>query len=591
MPGTPDQRLLEVLQSRRMISSDERTSMTLSRTMVGFPALVVLLATLICFGNSLGGEFVADDYLVVVGNTAIQSFASIPRLFTQSFLFNYPEHGLYRPLSYVSFAINYLFGELNPFGYHLFNLLIHALNGLLVYLLAQEYTGRGTLALSASLLFVAHPVHTEAVSNIAGRPEMLAAAGVLLAWLFHTQERLPHRHWFSSAAYFLGLLAKESAIVLPGVLILADYCARRPSSSKYSAKDLYKYAGYFLVTALYLAIRVAVLNRIGDSVAATVFKDASLQTRILTMSLAFVRYFKLLIWPRELMALYDFSVIPLTPRITLPVAFSMIIIAGIVSVGVWCLWRRRFAAFAILFFFVTISPVSNLVFPTGILIAERALYLPVLGICLLAAGVFAKLFERNLAWRAIALSCLILILSAAAVRDYSRNADWFNQVAYLRGLLRTLPDSPLTPRTLEELGARLAVKGEYNEALGHLKRALELRPNSVDAAYNAALMLERLDRRDEALKYLEDAARMSPGDVEIRNYYASALLRGNQLDRARVELEAVIAMKPDIAEAHNSLGIVYTKQQLYEKARAEFEAALKIRPDDANAINNLQLLK
>jgi len=553
------------------------------------PALLIFLVTFVSFGSSLRGKFVADDYLVIVGNNDIQSVSSIPRLFAQNYISNYPDQGLYRPLSNLSFALNYLFGKLNPFGYHLLNLLLHAFNGLLVYSLARRYTGRDLMSLSAALLFIAHPVHTEAVSNIAGRPEMLANAAVLLAWLFYSQENGQHWYWLSLTAYFFGLLAKESAVVLIGVLVLADQCSgSRPA---YSNKTLKRYAGYLFVTGLYLLIRISVLHRFGVPVSASVFKDASVKTRVLTMSLACMRYFKLLIWPRDLIALYDFSVIPLTAHVTVPVFLSIMTIVGILLLGIWCVWHQRLVGFAILFFFVTISPVSNVIFPTGILMAERVLYLPVCGICLLVAGLLDALFRRRQPWRATALACFCLIQTAAMLGDNDRNPVWLDQIAYLKGLVRGLPNSPLAPKAIEELGSRLALDRKYSEAIGYLERAMELSPKSVDAAYNAGLVLEKLDRQDEAIGCLKHAVQISPQDVEIRNYYAAALLRSNQLDLARDEFEAVIAMKSDLAEAHNSLGVVYAKQQRYEQARHEFETALEIKPDYSDAMNNLQLLK
>ncbi len=548
-------------------------------------ALLILVVTFVCFGTSLRGEFVADDFLVVVGNKTIQSFSSIPQLFRQSYLFGHPDQGAYRPLSNVTFAFNFLLGKLNPLSYHLFNLLLHALNGFLIFILVPKYLGRNRLALFTSLLFIVHPVHTEAVSNIAGRPEMLASAGLLLGWLFFIKEGQPYYYWLSLVVYFLGLLAKENAIVLPGVLILAFLCTGKQKA------PAYKYVGYLLVAGLYMLLRFWVLHGVGVPVAATLFKNSSLQTRIFTMSLGFVRYFKLLIWPRQLAALYDFSVIPLTSSLTPMVALSIVIIAGLLAIGVWCLWHQRLASFAILFFFVTISPVSNLIFPTGILIAERVLYLPACSVCLLAAALFDRLFERKLPWRAIGLALFCMVLCAAAVRDNYRNGDWFDQIAYLRGLARALPDSPMAPNTLEELGARLSLKGEYDEAIRYMRRALELRPDSVNAAYNTGILLGRVNRQDEAISFLERAARLAPKDIEIRNYYASALFRRNELDRARVEFESIIAFKPDAAEAHNSLGILYLRQQLLEKARAQFETALRIKPDYSDAAKNLQQLK
>jgi|SRR5579884_634931 len=487
----------------------------------GLPALAIMVVTFLSFGSMLRAQFAADDYLLIVANTSIQSLTSLPKLFTSSYI---PGQGLYRPLSSATFAVNYAIGHLNPAGYHLTNVLLHALNGFLVYLLVQYYTGRKPIALLSSLVFIAHPVHTEAVSNIAGRPELLAAGAILVAWLLYVREE-QHYYWLSLAAYFLGLLAKESAIVLVGILVLADVCEGRSAERLFTRVRLNRYGGYIAVSGLYLLIRILVLHRVGVPTGATVFKDASLQTRVLTMSVVFTRYLKLLIWPGELTALYDFSIVPLTSHLTVQAAVSIAGIIALLAFGILCIRQQPLVAFAVLFVFVTLSPVSNVIFPTGILMAERVLYLPVLSFCVLFAAAVDILSQPKLLWRTAAVGTFCVIQVAAMMRDYRRNADWFDQIAYDRSLVQTLPNSPLKPQILEELGARLTMAGQYPEALGYLKTACELSPKSADAAYDVGLVLEKLNRPDEALQYLRKAAELTPNDAEIQAHYAAAAAR------------------------------------------------------------------
>src|SRR5437868_962594 len=146
--------------------------------------IIILLVTALCFWNSLSGQFVGDDHVIILKNETVKSITKLPKLFVQSYWGEgYNEQSNYRPLTNVSFAMNYLAGGLNPMGYHLLNLLLHALNGYLIYRLALHYTKREMLSLATALLFVAHPIHTEAVSQIAGRTELLACSLALLSWL------------------------------------------------------------------------------------------------------------------------------------------------------------------------------------------------------------------------------------------------------------------------------------------------------------------------------------------------------------------------------------------------------------------------
>ncbi len=538
--------------------------------------------TFICFGNSLRGEFVADDYFVVVGNRYIQSVETLPQLFTHSYFYNNPSQGFYRPLANLSFALNYGLGRLNPWGYHLINLLLHAFNGLLVYWLACRYTGREGVSLWIALLFVAHPVHVEVVSNIAGRPELLACSGVLLAWFFYRPDSDWRYYGLSLFAYFLGLLAKESAVVLPGILILTDLCERHDNTEAFWPNAARRYTGYLLVLGTYLLIRVSAVKQVGIPVVVTLFKAAPLQTRVLTMSLAVLRYLKLMVWPRDLIALYDFSVIPLTTTLSFSVVFALMLILLLLAVALWQFRTRPLLSFAILFFFMTISPVSNIVVATGVLVADRVLYLSVLGICAVVAAA-----RRT---GSVMVIAMLAILLAAALRDNTRNQDWMNQIAYLQALVRDLPNSPYKARNLEELGSRLAMKQDYESAASYLKQAVAINPSSIDGTYNTGLILDKLHRSDEALTYLGKAARLSPRDIEIRNVYAAKLLQANRLEPARDEFEAVIAINPNVAASHNSLGIIYARENQPERAREEFMMALRLQPDYPEAAHNLELL-
>src|SRR5262249_48983466 len=174
--------------------NEDSQKQTRSKSLLLF--LFILFTTLLCYWNSLLGEFVGDDHIVVERNRDIRSLSYIPKLFHQNYWGEgYEDQGNYRPLTNVSFAVNYAVGGLEPFGYHLLNVLLHAANGALVFLLIRRYTKHEYLSLAAALLFIVHPVHVEAVSQIAGRTELLAGVFCLLSWFSYINKERGKRYY------------------------------------------------------------------------------------------------------------------------------------------------------------------------------------------------------------------------------------------------------------------------------------------------------------------------------------------------------------------------------------------------------------
>jgi protein O-mannosyl-transferase len=558
------------------------------------PAAVILLICFCCYGITLEADFVADDKILIVHRDSIKTLSSIPQLFRESYWGkDYLEYGLYRPIPNVTYALNYAFGGLDPLGYHLVNLILHFCNCLLIYRLAIYYCQREFIALTTALLFAAHPVHTEAVSNIAGRPELLGTLFVLLCWLAYLyRERSRYFYLLSLFFYLLGLFSKENAIVLIVLLVLADLCQHwQDWPGRIKQYSLY-YGGFLLVAAGYLILRVIVTKQLGVDLAITYFRgDDAFLTRLFTMSLGFIKYFPLLIWPDELNAFYDFSMIPLTPTLTLPVLLSMVFIIIVIVIGVVLLRYQRLSAFAILSFFILMFPVSNLLIITGIFLAERLLYLPVLSICLLVAAGLDYLARHYRYGRPIAIGICLILLTLSIVRDYWRNLDWHNTAAFNQAFIRDAPHSARASMMLVDQGSGLFKIGDYTSALAIFQRAVEVFPNLPRAQYNLGLTLIKLNRSNEAFTPLQTAARLIPKDAEYRNRYGTLLLTNNQLNEAMIEFQAAIENKSDYAEAHNNLGVVYARLNRDQDARREFDTALKINPNYQAAANNLAMLK
>jgi hypothetical protein len=238
----------------------------------GLVAAAVFGLAVLAYANSLANGFVLDDVRLIPANPLVRSLGNLPELFAADYWEPGFRGGLYRPLVMTSYALNHALGGLEPWGYHAVNVLLHAAVSLLVFGLLRTLVDRYTAAI-AGLLFAAHAVHAEAVANIAGRAELLAAAGFVLALRCHVaRERAADRPGLLYAvglgSFALALLSKESAITLPAVLLLWDVCFADVRASGLGARLrhllshrlLPVYAGYAAVALVYLAARSLALS-------------------------------------------------------------------------------------------------------------------------------------------------------------------------------------------------------------------------------------------------------------------------------------------------------------------------------------------
>lgn len=281
--------------------------------------LVIALVVTIGYANSLNCGFAQDDVYVTFNRT-LRDLLHIYRAFAQPYWgTGYEELATYRPVVNISLALNYAVHGFHPLGYHFVNLVLHAFNCCLLYGLVYAYTRWSQLALFTALLFAAHPVHVEAVTQVVGRTELLAAGFGFLSW--HAYLRIGegrHWRWLAWAAFAGGMYAKESALTLIGVIGLAELCAGRLRTRQEWQRAALDATGYLVVAASYILIRRLVNGQFGVHGDQTFFHGDPWHTRFLTMAQGMVEYFRLLVFPYRLCAFYDFSFFPkvstLTPR-------------------------------------------------------------------------------------------------------------------------------------------------------------------------------------------------------------------------------------------------------------------------------------
>ncbi|MGH9750908.1 MAG: protein O-mannosyl-transferase TMTC1-related protein, partial [Candidatus Polarisedimenticolia bacterium] len=362
------------------------------------------LAAALLYLPTLRHDFVFDDHAVIGLNPLLQDARTMPRVLLSPWWNTGSHRGLlYRPLTSLSFAADRaLAGGLRPAWFHAVNVVLHALATLLVTRLAIQILPGLAGPAAAGLLFAVHPVHVEAVAGVVGRAEILAACGAVGALLCHRRAQAGDRFplWAASAwvVFLLGLGGKESAAVAPALCLLADAAFPRPAPRR----RWILYAGYGAVLGTYLLARRFVLGSFGlgepipfvDNPAAAA---GPIQGRLTALGVA-LRYAGLLLWPRHLSADYSYDQIPVVRTPADPWAIGgLLLVGGVIGAGAWLLRRAPAYGFALLFTAAAFAPTCNLLLFIGTLMAERLLYLPSAGACLLAGALAGALAAR---WRA-----------------------------------------------------------------------------------------------------------------------------------------------------------------------------------------------
>lgn len=616
----------------------------LPRRLAIFLVLLALLAV-IPYYNALSNGFVLDDIDIIVQNPVIRDVANLGTIFTTHYwgrgqkIVQGTDPGLYRPLTVFTYAVDYHFWKLNPRGYHLVNILLHTATTLLFFFIAVDVLEFPMAAFTAASIFAVHPVHTEAVTGIVGRAEVLAALFFLLAfWFGHLQtmsgsrSKSPALGWrsmFSLGAaalfYLLGLFSKETAITLPAVLLVYDWMHKEEFLISADKKSSVKTPGLGLVVSRYLVFGIVVLVYFAFRSQAVTgrniwvgFVDLPADERILTAIRVLMEYLGLFIFPYTLRADYWHPEVPVARSLDEPlVLLSLLLWVAVGIITIYGLFKARPLFFSIALFFVTILPVSNLFFPIGVGKAERILYLPSVGFCLSVGWLYAWSAKRVYKeW--ILLLLLIPILSAFSVRTYFRNTDWKDDLTLALATLHVSPTSPLmnTRAALEyrkrgeqdkaipllqeairqrpdfaiyhyELGLTLTQKGLLDQAIEEYRQAISLKPDHLAAHDNLGVAYFNKNQLDDAIKEFNFALQIDPDHASAHNNLGSAYTRKGLLDKAIEQYKQAISLKPDFQEAHSNLGAVYVDKNQLDDAIKESSLALQINPNYAEAHNNL----
>lgn len=529
-------------------------------------ALAVVVA--LAFLPGLDGNFLSwDDPRYVTRNSHIQSFSwqTVVWAFTSFDAANW------HPLTWLSLALDHWFYGLEPFGYHLTNLIIHAMNAILVFLVLYRLTGSPWRSLAVAVLFAVHPLRVESVSWVAERKDVLSA----FFWLLTMAAYVRYVRLKTVASYVLvvvilamGLMSKPVVITLPAVLLLLDYWPLRRLNWQAVREKL----PLFALSLVCVALTVAAQRSGG----AMQVDPIPFFERAANSLVAYVQYLVLTVWPLNLSPWYSHPSLEGPSLSSWHVLGATVFLLGITALAVLRGGRRRYLPVGWFWFLGTLVPMIGLLQVGRQGMADRYTYIPHIGLFLLIVWVIAELpvwkSFRSRSFGIALIAGLVLTLSALT---WKQSKIWHSNLTMWS---YTVERNSYSFIAHQALGLQLQRLKRYDEAFTAFERASILRPEIASVHYNLGALLSRKRDYKNAVPHFREAVALQPNSSKYHQHLGITLLWLGQLEEARKSVERTLALHPGYAEAHYTLGYILLEEGKPEDAVREFRAALRANP-------------
>ncbi len=525
----------------------------------------LLLATAAVYARTLGHPFVNwDDPYHITANPLITEL-------DLRALLRVPENQIFHPLAMLSWALEYRAVGLEPWLYHGDNLLLHLLNSALVWLLIGRLVPeRPALRGLVAGVFALHPLQVEAVAWASARKDLLCTSltlGCWLAWLrFRAVRGVRALGWYALAlaAFPLALGAKPMAMTTPALLWLGDLWTRHATAWR-SAAQLLPFAAAALAYGHSFPLT---MPPPGDPTAIPIY-TLGLVDRLGIAAEGVVFYLSKFLWPAGLAVYYDIAALQVGPADYARAAGF----AG--ALALWLLrvpGDRRLALAAVAFLGVCYAPVSKLVpFSGNSLYNDRYLYLPVLGLALLAVLPLQALLARSATRRLAAAACALLAV-LLALRSADQAGVWRSSRALFEQVLAHYPQTAIAEHQVGVAAAE--EERDPQHALAAFERATRIDPGFTQSWVRQAVVLAQLQQPERAAAAFERAMASAPKDAHTRGIAANFYLEAKQYERSIEVLESALEIVPGYPKFENNLGTAQLRIGNLAAARAAFERAL-----------------
>lgn len=590
--------------------------------------ILLFAVTFLLFANTLTHDYTQDDAIVIRDNMfTSQGIEGIPGILKYDTFYGFFKEegkdqlvtgGRYRPFTLMMFALEREFFGEKPFAGHLISILMFSFLVVLIFrtfnLLLAKFSGiKNAVFLSfvAALLFAVHPVHTEVVANIKGRDEIMSMFFSMLSLFLLLRNADRPGFWNLAVAgisFFLGLLSKENTITFVLIIPLALWLFR----SKRSALKIPMLLSLIIPTVAFLIIRTQILGfDLGTKSMELMnnpflklvdgrYTDFTLGEKTATILFTLGKYIQLLIFPHPLTHDYYPRHIDIMLFSDWQVILSLLLYAGLIFMAFRYFHKNKVISFGILFFLISLSIVSNIVFPIGTNMSERFIFMPSAGFVLVVAYFFDKWYSR---FKPMTISLLVLIVLAMSFKTISRNAVWKNDFTLFTTDVKTSSNSA---KVLNAAGGSLidqAIKEENNylktkylqDATAYLVKALEIHPKYNNAYLLLGNAYFYQKKYDDAIGIYTKLTEIAPGYQEgSKNLALTYREAGRYFGEEKGDLAAslkylgqAILMLPEDYETNRLYGIANAISGNLELALSHFRKCTELDPDNAGAYVNL----
>lgn len=598
--------------SRQEASSRPRITEEIKVTGVPFLYLaLVFIFGAVLYVNTLKNGFVLDDFSVISENFIVKKGTkALPEIFTTSYRYGYMSvnDGLYRPLSLALFSIEWNLFKDNTLPYHFINILLYALCGiaLLLYLRRLMAEHPPALPLISTLLFLAHPLHTEVAANVKSADELLCFLFSIMTLDLHLRyiERPKVMHYVGLAVLtFLAFLSKESAVLLLA-LLPAQAFYKNAKGRTFRFQPLLPPLAVFL---LVLLIRKAVLGSAFGIQAVTrldnpLFSEDFI-TRLLSGCVLMVSYLRQMIFPNPLIFDYSYNAFPVVGSSQWEGYAALSAWLALALLWWYSLKRKPMVAFFIFFFAATLGFYSNIPFAIGAMRAERFTFVAILPFCVGLTRLLMMIPGADLKGgrplpRGIALGVFTAIILLYSFQTISRNADWKNNETLYRSDLakesksakiRYYLGNELTKNKVESISDSLMKKAVMLEGIGYLRESVQIDPDNSDSYTQIGVAYYKLKQFDSASVNFVRALNLNPSSSTALNNLGSVYFESGQYEKALETYQKVLALFPNFVDSHVNMGSALGMLKRYPEAAVSFQNALALDPENKKALNFLAI--
>lgn len=585
--------------------------------------LLPFLFSLGIYTNSLHGEFVMDDSAAIVKNMDLRpNVTNISDIFRNDFwgtpIHTEDSHKSYRPLTVLTYRLNFWIHGLDTFGYHVINVFAHGAATFLFTLCAIDLIDRST-GIMAGIFFALHPIHTEAVSSVVGRAETLSACFFCLAYLVYSRTVVPS----SSLAYSLvwqlcivfplsiiSMLCKEGGLTVLGTCMVLDFISSRRNPQKifwsHAAVRSLISSTFIVVTLISRSVLLTVTNfsPTFSDVDNYIHYSKDSSTKMRSYAYLHFMYVKQLVFPYQLSCDWSYEAFPLVESwtdIRLLCPFMMYVIAFLIIVNAYLHRNVPLMVSTLGMGILPFVPSSNLLFPVATVLGERLLYLPSMGFVLLLSMVISKLpFSSYGRW-----SIALVLAAVYSQKTWVRNQEWANALSLFESAIQVVPNSCKAQVCVAAALNDLGTEKDRRRALPYLEQAFRIKPDYAGAHFMKGTILRELGQYDQAalsfqatIKYSSEkeykpdvlylgvvnlGALMMHGELQNHSQFGPPQ---HQLLLAERAFKEALLLEPTRYAPNANVAEVYMRMSKVDKALIHYKTASKHREARADLFNN-----